>query len=101
MFVQVYEILFVLIWYFDLYCIEVEDDILELGWEDVLDIVFCFVEWLDRLGRLMFFDSFEVCLSFEEDECLVEFIGYGIWKSRLLDIVKLDLVYVLGCERWE
>ncbi len=40
------------IWHFDLYRIEDEEEIYELGWEDALSEGIVLVEWPERLGSL-------------------------------------------------
>ncbi len=99
--VQVYETSSVPIWHFDLYRIEAEDDILELGWEDALDIALCLVEWPDRLGRLTPPDCLKIRLSFDGDDRLVDVIGHGAWQSRITDHARADMARALGIERRE
>ena len=99
--VQVYETSSVPIWHFDLYRIEAEDDILELGWEDALDIALCLVEWPDRLGSLKPADCLEIRLELDGERRLVSVIGHGTWRNRLTDEAKADLARALGTERRE
>ena len=40
------------IWHFDLYRLESEYDLYDVGWEEALTAKLCLIEWPDRLGRL-------------------------------------------------
>ena len=40
------------IWHFDLYRLQVPEEIYELGWEDAVMAGFVFIEWPERLGHL-------------------------------------------------
>lgn len=51
--VQTYELADAEIWHFDLYRVEHQDEIYELGLEDALIQAISLIEWPDRLGGLM------------------------------------------------
>lgn len=72
-----------LIWHFDLYRIENEDDLRELGLEEALSSGVSLVEWPERLGahkpaRCLVF-KFE--MNREERQVTLETFGY--WETRL------------------
>ncbi|MBI1215133.1 MAG: tRNA (adenosine(37)-N6)-threonylcarbamoyltransferase complex ATPase subunit type 1 TsaE [Alphaproteobacteria bacterium] len=83
--VQVYERQKPAIWHFDLYRIEEEQDILELGWEDAIRFGVTVVEWPERLGSLMPKDRLEIDIQFvpdSENERDVSFVPHGRWVTR-------------------
>lgn len=51
--VQTYEIPKGTIWHFDLYRLEDEDEIYEIGWEEALSDGILLIEWPERLGSLL------------------------------------------------
>ncbi len=51
--VQTYESDKGLIWHFDLYRLEDEEEIYEIGWEEALSDGILLIEWPERLGSLM------------------------------------------------
>ncbi len=74
------------IWHFDLYRIEVQGDILELGWEEARRHAVILVEWPERLGSLLPRDRLEIKISFDPDSenaRYIHIIPYGYWIERL------------------
>lgn len=55
------------IWHFDLYRLEGEDGILELGWEEARRQGAALVEWPERLGRFLPKDRLDIDISFNKD----------------------------------
>jgi tRNA threonylcarbamoyladenosine biosynthesis protein TsaE len=73
------------IWHFDLYRIEDERDILELGWEDAVRFGVVVVEWPERLGGFLPKDRLEIDIQFvpdSENERDVTFTPHGRWRTR-------------------
>jgi tRNA threonylcarbamoyl adenosine modification protein YjeE len=84
--VQVYDLPQITLWHFDLYRIEKEDEILELGWEEARRMGAALVEWPERLGGFLPKDRLEINLSFIEDSenaRKLTFTPFGNWESRL------------------
>lgn len=83
--VQVYDGVKPEIWHFDLYRLEEEADILELGWEEARRHGAALVEWPERLGTLLPKDRLEICIAFaadSENARLVTFTPQGKWQGR-------------------
>lgn len=51
------------IWHFDLYRLESEHDLYDIGWEEALTSKLCLIEWPERLGRLKPQNSVDIELS--------------------------------------
>jgi tRNA threonylcarbamoyladenosine biosynthesis protein TsaE len=76
------------LYHIDLYRIEAELEILELGLEDAFAEGVCLVEWPDRLGSLLPANRLE--LDFrqgdageDQDRRLVRLTAFGDWKGRI------------------
>ena len=83
--VQVYENQSPAIWHFDLYRLEGEDEILELGWDEARRQGVAVVEWPERLGSLLPKDRLEISIEFSGDSDnarQVTFTPYGKWIDR-------------------
>ena len=52
-------------WHFDLYRLEVPEQVFELGWEEARTDGIALVEWAERLGPLLPHERFTVTLSIE------------------------------------
>lgn len=81
--VQNYETESLTIFHFDLYRVEHETELTELGFDDALQEGAVIVEWPDRLGGLILNDRIDITLSGAGMERQAEIIGYGSWASRL------------------
>lgn len=51
------------IWHFDLYRLDHQDDLYDIGWEEALTSKLCLIEWPDRLGSLKPQNSVDITLS--------------------------------------
>jgi len=83
--VQVYDGIRPEIWHFDLYRLEDEEDILELGWEEARRHGVALVEWPERLGTLLPRDRLEISIAFSGDSDNareVAFTPQGKWVHR-------------------
>lgn len=86
--VQVYDNQTPAIWHFDLYRLEDEDEILELGWDEARRQGVALVEWPERLGGLLPKDRLEISIEFTSDSDnarQVTFTPYGKWVARQRD----------------
>lgn len=86
--VQVYDNQSPAIWHFDLYRLESQDEILELGWEEARRQGVAVVEWPERLGGLLPKDRLEINIEFtadSENARQVTFTPYGKWIGRQKD----------------
>ncbi len=81
--VQTYETESLSVFHFDLYRIEHEMDLIELGYEDGLQEGAVIVEWPDRLGGLLLDDRVEITLSGTGAQRRAKITGYGSWAPRL------------------
>ncbi len=73
------------IWHFDLYRVEEESEILELGWEEALRQGVSLIEWPERLGTLLPKDRLEISIAFLPDSDnarAVTFTPCGKWTGR-------------------
>jgi tRNA threonylcarbamoyladenosine biosynthesis protein TsaE len=71
--------------HFDLYRIENERELDELGLDEALADGITLIEWPDRLGSLMPADRLEIAIDFgaEETARVVTLRGYGGWADRI------------------
>lgn len=75
------------LWHADLYRIEDEAELDELGLEDAFLDAVCLVEWPDRLGRAVPEDRLEIRLVAGKDDAREALItGQGRWEDRVDDI---------------
>lgn len=83
--VQVYDRQMPAIWHFDLYRLEKQAEVLELGWEDARRQGVAVVEWPDRLGSLLPKDRLEIAIASPADSDTareVTFTPHGKWIGR-------------------
>jgi tRNA threonylcarbamoyladenosine biosynthesis protein TsaE len=83
--VQVYDAQVPAIWHFDLYRLEKQQDVLELGWDDARRGAVAVVEWPDRLGSLLPGDRLDINIDFVADSDTareVTFTPHGKWVGR-------------------
>jgi tRNA threonylcarbamoyl adenosine modification protein YjeE len=81
--VQNYETEALTIFHFDLYRVEHEMELLELGFEDALQEGLVLVEWPDKLGRQLPIDRLDIALEGVDSRRLATLTGHGRWASRL------------------
>lgn len=83
--VQVYDRQAPVIWHFDLYRLEKQAEIIELGWEEARRGGVAVIEWPDRLGSLLPKDRLEISIEFAPDSeaaRVVTFTPHGKWVGR-------------------
>ena len=70
------------IWHVDLYRIEAERELGELGLEEAMEQAICLIEWPERLGRTMPEDRLDVVLSFTADGGRdAALTPHGAWRA--------------------
>jgi tRNA threonylcarbamoyladenosine biosynthesis protein TsaE len=86
--VQEYKLPGFTLYHIDLYRIEAESELRELGLDDAFAEGVSLVEWPDRLGRLL--PASRLAVTFRqgapgdpEDRRLVDLTGFGAWKGRI------------------
>jgi tRNA threonylcarbamoyladenosine biosynthesis protein TsaE len=69
----------------DLYRVKSEREVVELGFDEVLETGALIVEWPDRMGRLMPSDRLDIILEVDDgtDVRRAKLIGRGSWAQRL------------------
>ncbi len=83
--VQVYDRQSPAIWHFDLYRLEKQSEVAELGWEEARREGVAVIEWPDRLGSLLPRDRLEITIEFAPDSDaarVVTFTPFGQWIRR-------------------
>jgi tRNA threonylcarbamoyladenosine biosynthesis protein TsaE len=84
------------IWHFDLYRLEGERDLVELGLEDALAGGVTLIEWPDRMGSLLPADRLEIALDFgaSEGARVATLRGHGAWARKLTDLIGDDDAHI-------
>jgi tRNA threonylcarbamoyladenosine biosynthesis protein TsaE len=67
----------------DLYRIEDEDELMELGLEDAFDGAICLIEWPDRLGRYLPARRIDLHLKADAGPRIADIAATGDWGDRL------------------
>lgn len=88
--VQTYETQRGIIWHFDLYRLEVPDDVLELGLEDAQAGGITLIEWPERLGPYMPRAPLEIELTSATGDTArsIRLSGKSNWRERALEVVS-------------
>lgn len=73
------------IWHFDLYRLQDESEIWELGIEEALEDGVCLIEWPQNIAGLLNGTELEVTLRFDGKGRTVKFKGDELWETRLSD----------------
>lgn len=81
--VQTYETSRGTVAHFDLYRIETEEDVYELGVEDAFSDAICLIEWPDRLGGLLPDARLDVLFDYAASGRRVRITPHGDWIGRL------------------
>lgn len=84
--VQVYDAQVPEIWHFDLYRLEKQQDIEELGWQEARRNAALLIEWAERLGSLLPRDRLEIAIEFVKDsdnQRTVTYTPFGKWQKDL------------------
>tara|TARA_B100001559_G_C16216573_1_gene491411 strand:- start:150 stop:647 length:498 start_codon:yes stop_codon:yes gene_type:complete len=77
------------IWHFDLYRLNKEEDVWEIGMEDALENGIVLIEWPEIIKKLLPLNRLEIYFDFYKDNPYirnVKLVPYGIWQKRLLKI---------------
>ncbi len=75
------------IYHFDLYRLENENEVIEIGFEEALIYGITIIEWPDRLGKYIPEDRLELSLSINLDQTrTVEIVGFGNWTDKAKEI---------------
>jgi tRNA threonylcarbamoyladenosine biosynthesis protein TsaE len=74
----------------DLYRLMSEREVVELGFDEALDVGVLLVEWPDRMGRLMPSDRLDIILEVDDgvEERRAKLIGRGSWAQRLRALAR-------------
>ena len=67
----------------DLYRIEDEAELSELGLDDVFDAAICLIEWPDRLGKFTPERRIDLRLTTDGETRIAEIVPAGEWGDRL------------------
>jgi len=81
--VQIYQAGSLFFWHFDLYRIEAEEDVRELGLDEALNEGVSLVEWPERLGSALPEDRLEIVMKETGDGRQAVLRGWGSWGARL------------------
>lgn len=73
--VEIYDTPMGVFWHFDLYRLEVPEQVFELGWEEARADGMALVEWAERLGTLLPRERLTVTLAMEGDGRRAELQG--------------------------
>ncbi len=71
------------IWHFDLYRLQNESEIWELGIEEALESGVCLIEWPQSIAGLLSGAEVEIVLRFSGKGRVVKFNGDEKWNARL------------------
>lgn len=80
--VQTYDAPKFTIWHFDLYRIDVPEDVHELGIEEALATGVCLIEWPEKLGEYLPKGAFEIEFTYGDQES-ERSICFKNWGDRL------------------
>ena len=86
--VQTYDATPTPIWHFDLYRLNAEADVLELGMDEAQAQGICLIEWPERLGTLLPAARLDVVLASSASEGRRAILSGAAWADRLPAIVK-------------
>jgi len=71
------------IWHFDLYRLENESDVWELGIEEALDIGVCLIEWPERIAGLLSGAELSIDINMNGAGRTATLSGNKKWEARL------------------
>lgn len=78
------------LWHADLYRVEGDGELDEIGLEDAFDEAITLVEWPDRLGRWLPSDRLEISITHSgagmDSAREARITGFGQWESRIDDL---------------
>jgi tRNA threonylcarbamoyladenosine biosynthesis protein TsaE len=95
--VQPYECDPVPIYHFDLYRLNIPDEILELGFEDAMANGSVLVEWPERLGPYISSDRLDVEIrqGARTDQRYIRLTGHGYWLARVADVINEGKIHAI------
>lgn len=70
----------------DLYRIEAEGELEELGLDEAFDTAICLIEWPDRLGRYLPQRRLDLHLTQDGAQRIAQIFPVGDWGDRLADV---------------
>ncbi|MBI1364412.1 MAG: tRNA (adenosine(37)-N6)-threonylcarbamoyltransferase complex ATPase subunit type 1 TsaE [Alphaproteobacteria bacterium] len=73
------------LWHFDLYRLERDDDVFELGFEDALEDGACLIEWPERIARFVPETALLIRLSPQDGRRVLTARGDTAWMRRLAE----------------
>ena len=85
--VQTYECSGFDIWHFDLYRLQHENEIWELGIEDAFENGVCLLEWPQRISGLLTGNELEILIEIGETTRTVTISGTEHWGDRLAHVI--------------
>ena len=72
----------------DLYRVEDESELEELGFDELIETVIALIEWPDRLGSYRPQDYLVVTLKAKGEGRVLSLLAHGAWEGRLDDIAN-------------
>ncbi len=81
--VQTYDCPHFTLWHFDLYRLEHEQGIWELGIEEALDNGVCLIEWPERIADLLSGNELDIHIDFADKGRQLSYYGNSNWSERL------------------
>lgn len=81
--VQTYESMKGTVWHYDLYRVNFEQELFELGMEEALSEGIVLVEWPDRLGSFLPKNYLEITFDIIQEGRSITLKGFGDWEKRL------------------
>ncbi|MER2519341.1 MAG: tRNA (adenosine(37)-N6)-threonylcarbamoyltransferase complex ATPase subunit type 1 TsaE [Bdellovibrionales bacterium] len=92
--------------HFDLYRIKREDELDELGWDDMLAEGFALVEWPERAGGRLPDDRLTLRFGWEDGQRMCAIEASGRWAARVERVLEAaagvrDCEDFLACAGWE
>ena len=95
--IQFYECEPVPIYHFDLYRLNIPDEILELGFEDAMANGSVLVEWPERLGPYIAPNRLDVEIrqGTRTDQRSIRLTGHGYWLARITDVINEGKIHAI------
>jgi tRNA threonylcarbamoyladenosine biosynthesis protein TsaE len=85
------------IYHFDLYRLNIPDEILELGFEDAIASGSVLVEWPERLGSYIAPDRLDVEIrqGARSNQRSIRLTGHGYWLARVADVINEGKIHAI------
>lgn len=84
--VQTYDLLEATVWHFDLYRLELADEVWELGLEEALAAGASLIEWPERAGGLLPRERLVLHFSHAGEGRRVTLFPHGAWTGRIREL---------------